>query len=1037
MSKTVVHTHRHSEFSLMDGTGTAQQYAEEAVRLGQPALTLTDHGSLSGALHHYKACKELELVPLLGVEAYFKPNRFLKDVENKEFFHLVLIAKDLVGWHNLMRITSEAYHSGFYHKPCIDFDLLSRYSNGLICSTACMSSYLCKSILRGDTKTVKSTLEFFKKTFGDDLFIEIMPHDIDDQRTLNLELVNIAASNSIPLISTVDAHYPYKEWADTQDIVLMMATGQSFDKRKKKRDAGEDVYQFDVDSLYLMGREDIETAFQQNHPQLPEHVVTESIDNTLEVLARTVPFLIDQRQKMPKVETDSEKAVWRWCVEGLDRIDKAQELPYIERFKYEFSVLKKNEVLDYFYIVGDVCRWARSQGIRMGVGRGSAAGCLVSYLIGITHLDPISHDLLFERFLNPDRKGMPDIDLDFQSDRRHEVKAYLSEKYGEDHVADICSHQTYRPRAAIKKVAIVYDVPYPETTKVTNSIDETTTDPLDKLRETNGLLDAFANKWPDAWKHARRVQGQVHTLSKHPGGVVITDKPVSEYMPTMIGKDKTVLTAWGARSDFNIIDEYGFMKIDVLGLKSLAMQEYACDLIFERTGERINLNELPVCADPNDVQLEVMEAFTNGYVLGVFQFTGSPGFSKLIRSFKPSWLGDLGAANAVYRPGPLNGGVHTAYSARKFGREEVEFFNERAEPALAPTFGLIVYQEQIMRLAKDMANFTGGEADALRKAISKEYRNGKPHVIKWLQDRGYTQKWIDGCRENGISDTVIEYVWDLIINFGDYGFNKSHAYAYAVQAYQDMWLKVNYPTEFYAALMTFDPDLSKKVLREARVFGVQVLPPNINKSKFGFSVDDKAIRYGLRAVKNLGDVGANAILENQPFTGLDDFRARVAPRKCNRRALESLVQAGAFDDWGARDDWHPDEVTAGETAILGVMLSESQAVVKYHDLIASRINKDFDDLPEGSGVTIGGEVVHYRAHTTKKHQQMCFLTIQFDGLEWSCTVFPDDLREHGEILYEGHAIMIRGRKQDYNSKVNIVLDSACGIEELAMALSTK
>lgn len=1039
----LIHLHRHSEFSLLDGTGTAAQYAEQARKLEMPAMALTDHGTLSGALHHYQACKDVGVMPILGMEAYFKPNRHLKDDVNKEYYHLVLLAKDIKGWHNLMRLSSEAYSSGFYYKPCVDFELLEQYNEGIICSTACISSYLNTNIIRANDTEVIGTINRLQKAFGDDLFIEIMPHDYDDQRTLNLELINIAGRHSIPLIATVDAHYPYKEWAPTQDVMLMLATGQTNSKRQAKKDSGEDVYKFDCDTLFIMDQKEVEDAFAKNHPNLPEYVVQEAIVNTTEVMNRCVPFMISKKQKMPKVDIDAEKVVWDWCQEGMKEKGFIGEKDYEERLEYEFGVLKKNEVLDYFAIVGDLCRWADSQSIRMGIGRGSAAGCLVSYLIGITSLDPLKNDLLFERFLNPDRKGMPDIDLDFQSDRRDEVKQYLADKYGVDHVADICSHQTYKPRATLQKISMVYDdqITYMDAREVITTMDEKADDPLEDLRRFNPKIDDYADRFPEAWEHATRIQGQVHTLSKHAGGVVITDRPVSEYMPTMRGKKGETLTQWGARADFNIIDDYGFMKIDVLGLKSLAMQEYACDLIEKRYGERPKLNSLPFLRDPYAIDERVLRGFSQGHVLGVFQFTGSPGFGKLVKSFNPTWLGDLGAANAIYRPGPLGGGVHEQYAKRKDGTAEWSPYHERAEAALAPTYGLIVYQEQIMRLSKDMADFTGGEADALRKAISKEYRLGIKHVEEKLEREGYKEKWWQGCRDNGIKDAIIKEIYRNFLAFGGYGFNKSHAYAYAAQSAQDMWLKTHYPTEFYAALMTFDPDLAMKVIRESRMFDVQVKAPDINKSGFGFTVDDNSILFGLKAVRNMGDVGVKAVLEAQPFRSYEDFCERIAPRHVNKRAKESLIAAGAFDQYKARKDWMFDQVYEGELEALGVCISQVQAMNTCFDLIKERSHtlEQFQEMQDDDGVVIGGELIERREIKIQNgRKNMGFIEVQFGSATFNCTLFADEWKEFRDLVDKnalGRVVMIQGRKNTYNGKESIIVDNMCSVEELAMAMS--
>lgn len=1030
----LVHLHRHSEYSLLDGTGSANQYAERAAELGQNALALTDHGSLAGALHHYNACHKVGIKPIMGCEVYFKPDRLTKDETNKEYYHLVLLAKNIEGWHNLIRITSEAYASGFYYKPCVDWDLLKRYHDGLICQTACISSYPNKSLIKGFDKEFIRSIKKLKGLFKDDLFIELMPHDYDDQRFLNHELVQTSDEYGIGYIATIDAHYPYEDWADTQDVVLMMATGQSHEKRKKKHDAGEDVYKFDCNTLYLMNDKQVSSTFEKYHPSLGASVVQRAISNTSLVADKVENFTIDKSRKAPKAEGNPEEILKLWCLEGLKRVGKAYDQEYIDRMEFELSVLKNNDALDYFVIVGDLVRWSISNGIRIGAGRGSAAGCLVSYLIGITLLDPIAHGLLFERFLNPDRKGMPDIDLDFQSDRRDEVKTYLATKYGQDHVANVGAFQTFRPRAAIQKVGRVYDIYTPI---YTEEIDPTETRDLEHLRRLSDRVDEFATKYPEPWRHALRVQGQVHTQSKHAGAVVVTDKPVADYMPTMRGKNGELVTQWGARADFNIIDEYGFMKIDLLGIKGLAMQEYACAMIESRTGEKIDLNKLPIMQDGRACEADVLAAFDKGLVLGVFQFTGSPGFARLIRHIGADWLGDLGAANAIYRPGPLGGGVDRSYAARKQGKEDVNYYHESAEACLKETYGLIVYQEQIMELAKQMAGFTGGEADTFRKAISKEYRLGLEHVKKFLEDKGFKEKWQEGCNDNGIKPVIFNHVWDLILAFGDYGFNKSHAYAYAVQSYQDMYLKVKYPTEFYAALLTYDPELASRAIREARHFGVSYLSPDVNKSSFGFTVTSDGIRFGLKAVKNLGDVGVKAILEGQPFRSYEDFVDRIPPRACNKTAKESLMYAGAFDSFGIRKDWTADEKSLAEKKTIGIAISDSEILNKYHQVVLQHSNS-LDYLytcDENSGFVVGGEIISVKKINSKRGP-MGFFSIDLDGEEYNCTAFTNEWDEFNELIEVGKPVMVRGRKNTRkNGDIGIIVDQMCSVEELVMALA--
>lgn len=1033
--KSICHTHRHSEYSLLDGCGTAKQYAERALELGQTSLTVSDHGTLAGTLHHYKACNEVGIKPILGMESYFKPNRHLKNNDHKEYNHLVLIAQNLEGWKNLMRISSESYKTGFYYKPCLDYELLEKYSEGLICTTACVSGYHNRNILRGDDNSVAEYLGFLIETFKDNLYMELMPHDFDNQRLLNIENIGLANRLGIPLLGTIDAHFPYEQWSATQDILIMVATGQSFEKRKiKKEDSGEDTYLQGCPTAYLMSREEAESTFNKYHPDIPSYMISQALDNTL-VLADSVKHLeISKASKRPKYDGDSEKTLLSWCEEGMKRIGKSGDKVYEDRLEYELSVLRTNDAINYFAIVGDICRWANDNGVRMGAGRGSAAGCLVSYLVGITQLDPIAHGLLFERFLNPDRKEAPDIDLDFASDKRGTVKAYAAEKYGEGHVADICSYQTFKPRITLQKISRVFDL---DAFKITKSIDDLEKRPLEVLSKENELIGEYANKYPDAFLHACRLQGQVHTVSKHAGGVVITNEPLSDDMPTqVVGGKGDVRTQWAASADFNIISEYGWDKIDFLGITGLDTQEYACDLIEERTGERVKLNQLPILKDPYATDPKVLDIFNKGLLLGVFQFTGSPGWIKLAKEVQPTWFGDIAAMNALYRPGPLASKVDKSYAARKWGREQVTYPHESTEVVLKETYGFILYQEQIMDLVKVMANFTGGQSDNFRKAVSKEYRLGLEHVRKFLEDKGYKEQFWQGCNDNGIADDIADQVWKSILAFGDYGFNKSHACGYAAQSYQDAFLKAYYPTEAYASILTFDPDLAPRALRESRAFEVNIKPPDINKSKFGFTTDGESIRFGLKAVKNLGDKGVSQVLLERPFRSYEDFTERIPPRSCNSRARQSLVASGAFDSFGARKDWNAIDIAKGEKEALGISISESSAIKNYSKLIRSRIShNDVDSLEDEQSVIIGGEIIDIR-EVISRNGLMAFLTVEFEENTWNCTAFNEIYLAESDIIEVGKPVFIRGKKNTYRNRTSIVISAICHVEELALEISS-
>ena len=611
----------------MDGIGTARQYAERAAELQQGALGLTDHGTMSGALHHIAACRKAGIVPITGAEMYFRPARGNKF--SRQAWHLCLFAKNLKGWHNLMRLVSISHAEiedggGFYQYPCVDTRLLRTYRDGIVASSACFRSWLAYLIEQGDSTAVRSHIDTMQNIFGDDFWIEIMPHDFDEQRALNVTLVGIAAERGIPVIATNDAHFPYKDWAETQRIAKIMGVGKTLARVQKDVECGKADYLSDLTpTLFLAHEEEMRFWFEKWHRGLSESVVDEAIENTTLFVQRIKPFMLDTSPKLPKIpdltET-TEDTLRGWIRQGMARLkleyppEHWQRYPrnlYTERVEYEFGILKSKGVIDYFVMLGDVIRWAKREGIRVGLGRGSAAGCLVSYLIGITAIDPISYGLLFERFLNPARKGLPDIDVDFDSERRHEVKAYLARKYGQDHVADIITHQRFQPKKVIGDLARVYGVSLPEAMAVTESIDIRPDDEETKLEEIlplNEKLQEFKEKYPEIWEHALRLEGNVANAGKHAAGIVVTPEPVAEYMALERGKKGDLVTSWSDAADFAAISDNGLLKYDFLGITGLSMHEYACKLIKEQTGKWIDLNKLPVLRDPLEADDDVLGA---------------------------------------------------------------------------------------------------------------------------------------------------------------------------------------------------------------------------------------------------------------------------------------------------------------------------------------------------------------------------------------------------------------------------------------------
>ncbi len=1072
--------------------------------MGQPALALTDHGTMSGALHHIRACWNKDekgkpvregkpIVPISAVEAYFRPDRAAAKAEkNRQSWHLCLYAKNLTGWHNLLRLVSTAYAEvedggGFYDDPCVDWFLLERFSEGLACSTACISSWLSHLIDLGHSNDVRTYLARMQKIFGDDLWVEIMPHDFDDQRTLNKHLVMIAQEFSIPLVATNDAHFPYKEWAETHRVVKLMGSGSSFEKAKADAAKGKAAYLADLNpTLYLCSEQDMRDWFAAHHPDLKENVVSEAIGNTWEMARGFMPFLLDTTNKLPKADkkVDVAAKLQEWIAEGMDRIredyefehwDRWSSEDYWDRIHYEWEVLESKGVLDYFYMVADIVRWARSEGIRVGLGRGSAAGCLISYLIGIVRVDPIPYDLLFERFLNPNRKGLPDIDLDFQSDRRHEVKAYIAMRYGRDHVADIITHSRFQPKNLIQGLGRTFDLPYTEVKKVTDTIeirqdDEETTIP--ELVPINEKLAEFLQRHEDLATHADRLEGMVANAGKHAAGVIITPKPIADYMALERGKSGDLVTSWSDAADFAALSDNGFVKIDALGIKGLERHEYACKLIYERTGEVVDLYDLPVLHNPYLTDARVMEGFRKGLTKKVFQY-GSRGMTKLIKDIQPDTIFDLSAANALYRPGPMGSGVTWEYAKRKHNPMLRQYLHPDLKEWLEETYGLIAYQEQVMRISSGIGRMSGADADDLRKAMGKLYRIKGGTAAKDFM-RQYEIPFFDGAmKDRGWDHETAEMVWNMFLEFGHYGFNKSHSCSYALQAYQDMYLKMLYPFEFYAAALTFEEDESeiKAITREAHSLGVQLVPPKLNTSGPGYTttqadVDAGVLQMGLVSIKGVGLKAAAKAIENRPYTSIEDLLARG-----KGVPFRPVIESGAIDDIADRqyllsvvtrprkgedDEWQvwehlkhnttlakprdvpefrrepaPEMVEALRLNSFTVPLKQSKLSTEVADYLRENchLGSDFDALEDGDYVICGGEITSAQFKQTNAGKDYANIRIAFESDEWSVKFWQETLQLYGHILVEGAEVMVAGRLNIWNDFRQVVAQHVVTIEE--------
>jgi DNA polymerase III subunit alpha len=945
------HFHVHDEYSPLDGTGTRNQISYQAVRKGQSHLGFTNHGRLGGALEHVHACRHPEkldnpidggprskderLNPILGIEAFWRPDRFM-ECKSSVADHLCLHAASLNGWRTLMRLASKSwikreYGGGFYGKPVIDLDMLEDDHEDLIVSTACIASPLSKMILLDDIEGARSWIYDMKDLVGDRLWLEIMPHDLEAQRTVNLALVNLGQETSTPLMVTGDVHMPYKKWVGTHEVVRMASYKQTFSKRDVKKDAGEDVYTERIDTVYMSSGMQLLAMFREHHPNLPEYVVKEALANTHEFARQVRPYVIGKTAKPPIVDVDAAAQVKQWMKEGWEEI--LEEYPashwdrwsidtYVDRMDYEYGVLEDKGVLDYFYITADFVRWAKSdlplpvkmpdgelyyvpgerkKPIRVGLGRGSAAGCLISYLIGITSIDPIPHKLLFERFMNPDREGYPDIDIDFASDGRDLVKEYLRVVYGHDHVSDIIAYQTWAPRITIREIGSVYDIDYGRINRITDSIGETERG-LEKIAADNELVAGLKRDHRKAWEDMTRLEGQILRDTRHAGGILITPKPTNWYVPTQTGSDEeTIVTAWSDRIEFPILSNYGFLKWDVLGVTSLDKQQMCVDLIYDHYGEVVEPNDLPCLRDPYDVEGKVMDAFVAGLMGGVFQFSGR-GITQFLRRYKPRTTVDLAVINAVYRPGPIK--IMDEFIKRRRDPSKVTYWHDALEEVLSETLGLIAFQEQVMEICKVLGKFSGAQADYMRKSVSKLYRLGKEEAQAEMAQ--FYDQWMQGCRENHVKDDVANEIWGYILEWGGYGFNRSHSDSYGLQAYQDMHLKVHYPLAMYASILTIEhkakkkeqQDFYKSILREARFFDIEAVGPDVNTSQLGWGIDGNKLRYGLLSVSGMGRGLVEQVVDYRPYEDYRDFVDRI-PTGFGADKLVALAQAGAFD---ATDD---------------------------------------------------------------------------------------------------------------------------------------
>ena len=895
MKKEFVHLHLHTDYSLLDGAIKIGPLAKRAAELEMPAVAITDHGNLYGALAFYHKMRAEKVKPIIGIEAYYtRGSRHEKGLSNlepgeKATNHIVLLAKDLTGYHNLVKLSSFAHTEGFWRKPRIDRELLSQYSEGIIGLSACISGVAPSLLLRDKfDEAARASLEFEEILGKGNYYLEIQEHGLDAQKRIRKPMVELSKKTGIPLVATNDSHYLMSTDVKAHDLLLCIGTGKTINDPNRLTYGSPDYYFRSAEEMWQTFGEE---------PDL--------IHRTLEIAEKCnleFPKTIDQVPLYPVPEGHTiasyfEKVAWDGYQERLQEV--WQELVssgslrhplsrYQERLTHEIETIKRMGYTGYFLIVWDFIRYAKKRGIPVGPGRGSAAGSLVAYCLKITDVDPIQYDLLFERFLNPERVSMPDIDVDFCVRGRADVINYVSDLYGRQNVAQIITFGTMASRAVIKDVGRALEMPYSEVEKVAKMIPP----PVrgrnvsieDAIKQNPDLKNAIDNnpQVAELIETARRLEGCARHTSVHAAGVVISPKPIYELVPVCKSQNDELTTQF-VMSD---LEKTGMLKMDFLALTTLTIIEDSLRSLEKETGGRPDLATIPLDDQP------ALKLFSDGLLNAVFQFESS-GMVEICRKLKPESLEDLSALNALYRPGPLDGGMVDDYINRRHGRDKVSYIVPQMKEVLENTYGILVYQEQIMQLAQRLAGYSLGEADLMRRAMGKKKKE---------EMALHEQKFISGAVERGIKQQKAEEIFSLMARFADYGFNRSHSFAYAYLAYQTAWLKAHYPTHFYAAVLSNEITNTDKVARyvtEMKTFGIELLPPDVNISEEGFTPTGKSIRFGLVAIKGLGSAAVQMILkargEGGDFRSLFDFCERVDQKAVNKRVLESLTKGGAFD----------------------------------------------------------------------------------------------------------------------------------------------
>ena len=1052
------HLHVHTEYSLLDGSNKIKEYVKRVKELGMDSAAITDHGVMYGVIDFYRAAKEAGIRPIIGCEVYVAPNsRFDKELTGGEdrYYHLVLLAENNTGYQNLIRIVSSGFTEGYYYRPRVDMEVLSRYHEGIIALSACLAGEVQRYIVKGLPEEAKKAARKYEECFGKgNYFLELQDHGIPAQKTVNTALLQISRELDIPLVVTNDVHYTYAEDEKPHDILLCIQTG--------KKLADEDRMRYVGGQYYVKSEEEMKGLFPY---------AWEAVENTQRIAERCRVEIEFGVTKLPKYEVPEGHTSWTYlnalCYDGLDERYPGQEAgdadALRERLDYELHVIRTMGYVDYFLIVWDFINFAKSNGIAVGPGRGSAAGSLVSYCLKITDIDPIRYQLLFERFLNPERVSMPDIDIDFCFERRQEVIDYVGQKYGHEKVVQIVTFGTLAAKGVIRDVGRVMDLPYSYVDSIARMVPNELNITIDRALEINPEFRALLEKEEQVREligMCRRLEGLPRHTSMHAAGVVICPERADAFVPLSRASDGSITTQF----TMTTLEELGLLKMDFLGLRTLTVIQNAIDNIRRSTGETIDLQKM----DYNDKA--VLEAIGTGKNEGVFQIE-SGGMKNFMKELKPQNLEDIIAGISLYRPGPMD--FIPQYIRGKNNQGDIVYPCPQLEPILEPTYGCIVYQEQVMQIVRDLGGYTLGRSDLVRRAMSKK----KQSVMEKERANfifGNPEEGVPGCIARGIPESTASRIYDDMMDFAKYAFNKSHAACYAVVSYQTAWLKYYYPKEFMAALLTSVIDNPRKVseyILACRAMGIAILPPDINEGEANFSVSGDSIRYALTAIKSIGrgviDYIVNEREARGPYKNLKDFITRVSDSDLNKRGIENLIKAGAFDGLGGTRKQHmsiyirvlesivqsrknnmagqltlfdlaPEEekesydirlpdvgeysremMLAFEKEVLGIYIS-GHPLEEYENVWKKRITATtasfiMDEetgtasLADGSSATIGGIIADKKIKYTKNDKVMAFLQVEDLAGSIEVIVFPRDYEKNAEKLVLDNKVFIRGR----------------------------